>query len=127
MPSPRVFHGDIEDLTKANTHYRKVLFTGANLQLVVMSLEPGESIPLEVHDEHDQFIRVDAGRGCVVADGKEYALKDGVAVVIPAGVHHEVRNTSKKTTLKLYTLYSPPEHRPGLVHRRMPVDRDKHH
>ena len=81
-----------------------------------MTLRPGDEIGSEVHDEHDQFIRVEAGNGKVVLDGKEHALSDGSAVVIPAGVEHNVLNTSSDTPLRLYTLYSPPEHPDGTVH-----------
>jgi mannose-6-phosphate isomerase-like protein (cupin superfamily) len=94
-----------------------VLFTGSHLQLVLMTLQPGEEIGLETHEEHDQFIRVEAGNGTVTLDGARRELSDGVAVVIPAGVEHNVINTSADEPLRLYTLYSPPEHPDGTVHR----------
>lgn len=108
---------DIERDTLANDNFRRVLFTGAHLQLVLMTLQPGEDIGRETHEEHDQFIRVEAGTGTVLLSGEEHPLHDGSAVVIPAGVEHNVTNTSGDEPLKLYTLYSPPEHPDGTVHR----------
>lgn len=108
---------NIESDTLANEDYRRVLFTGRNTQLVLMTLQPGDEIGREIHEEHDQFIRVESGTGTVVLDGQEHALSDGVAVVIPAGVEHNVINTSREERLRLYTLYSPPEHPDGTVHR----------
>jgi len=108
---------DIEKATLENENYRRVLFTGQNLQLVLMTLRPGEEIGKETHEKHDQFIRVEAGAGSVVLNGKTHALADGVAVVIPAGVEHNVINISPRQPLRLYTLYAPPEHAEGTVHR----------
>ena len=108
---------NIEADTIANEDFRRVVFTGPNTQLVLMTLRPGEEIGLETHDEHDQFIRVEAGIGVVVLDGEESALEDGSAVVIPAGTEHNVVNTSDAEPLRLYTLYSPPEHPDGTIHR----------
>lgn len=108
---------NIESATRENTDYRRVLFTGKNTQLVLMSIAPGDDIGLETHDEHDQFIRVEDGTGKAVLDGVEHELADGSAVVIPAGVRHNVINTSRDKPLRLYTLYSPPEHPDGTVHR----------
>ena len=108
---------NIERATLENQDYRRVLFTGRNTQLVLMTLRPGEEIGLEKHAEHDQFIRVEAGKGTAVLDAAEHALSDGIAVVIPAGVEHNIINTSKDAPLRLYTLYSPPEHPDGTVHR----------
>jgi mannose-6-phosphate isomerase-like protein (cupin superfamily) len=108
---------DIEKKTLENDCFRAVLFTGPHAQLVVMSLGPGEEIGLETHDGVDQFIRVEAGEGVAVLDGEEHALRDGSAVVIPAGTKHNVVNRSRREALKLYTLYSPPEHADGTVHR----------
>jgi mannose-6-phosphate isomerase-like protein (cupin superfamily) len=116
----RLMHGyvtNIEEDTVANHDFRRVLFTGPNTQLVLMTLQPGEDIGLETHDGHDQFIRVEAGTGVVLLEGKESALEDGSAVVIPAGTEHNVVNTSDDEPLRLYTLYSPPEHPDGTVHR----------
>ena len=108
---------NIEDDTLKNEDYRRVLFTGRNMQLVLMTLQPGDEIGLETHDEHDQFIRVEEGTGAVILNGEKHSLSDGVAVVIPAGVEHNVVNTSKRDRLRLYTLYGPPEHADGTVHR----------
>ena len=107
----------IERDTLSNEDYRRVLYTGPNTQLVLMTLQPGDEIGREVHAEHDQFIRVEAGTGTVFLGGREHPLSDGVAVVIPAGVEHNVINTSPETALRLYTLYSPPEHPDGTVQR----------
>ena len=108
---------NIERDTSDNEDYRRVLFTGRHTQLVLMTLGPGEEIGTETHEEHDQFIRVEAGSGSVILNGQSYPLGDGVAVVIPAGVEHNVINTSADEPLRLYTLYSPPEHPDGTVHR----------
>jgi len=122
---------NIEKKTLENTCFREVLFTGPHAQLVVMALRPGEDIGLEVHADVDQFIRVEAGHGTAVLDGKELALEDGSAVVIPAGTKHNVINTSANETLKLYTIYSPPEHPDGTVHRTraeaQAYEREHHH
>jgi mannose-6-phosphate isomerase-like protein (cupin superfamily) len=110
------FVTNIEQATLANADFRRVLFTGPNTQLVLMTLAPGEDIGLETHAGHDQFIRVERGAGVVLLSGKRQPLSDGSAVVIPAGVEHNVINTSAAEPLKLYTLYSPPEHADGTVH-----------
>lgn len=107
---------NIEKETLENTYFRKVLFTAPHSQLVVMSLNPGEEIGVEVH-HLDQFIRFEEGEGKVILDGKEYDVKDDDVVVIPEGVEHNVINTSKTNTLKLYTIYSPPEHKDGTIHK----------
>jgi len=106
---------NLEEQTLHNDYFRQVLFTAKHCQLVVMSLLPGEEIGEEVH-ELDQFIRVEAGQGKAVLDGVETAVSDGWAVVIPAGAKHNIINTGSEQ-LKLYTLYAPPEHRDGTVHR----------
>ncbi|HEX6049057.1 MAG TPA: cupin domain-containing protein [Gemmatimonadaceae bacterium] len=108
---------NIERDTLANEDYRRVLFTGPNTQLVLMTLRPGEEIGLETHGGHDQFIRVEAGTGYVELDGDRHELRDGSAVVIPSGARHNVVNTSEREALRLYTLYSPPEHPDGTVQR----------
>jgi mannose-6-phosphate isomerase-like protein (cupin superfamily) len=93
-----------------------VLYTTQRSQLVIMTLQPGEEIGLEKHEGHDQFIRVEAGQGVAILDGERHALEDGVAVVIPAGTEHNVINTSDSEPMRLYTLYTPPEHPDGIVH-----------
>ena len=106
---------NIEGDTLANDDYRRVLYTGPNTQLVLMTLQPGDEIGQETHEEHDQFIRVEAGAGVVLLNGERHTLSDGSAVVIPAGVEHNVLNMSDDAPLRLYTLYSPPEHPDGTV------------
>jgi mannose-6-phosphate isomerase-like protein (cupin superfamily) len=106
---------NIEKASEENNNFRKVLYTAKNSQLVVMSLKPGEEIGEEVHTL-DQFIRVEKGEGKAVLDGIEHEIKDGYAVVIPAGARHNIINTSDEEEMKLYTIYSPPEHRDGVIH-----------
>ncbi len=110
------FIGDIEALTVANTHFRRVLYTGRNLQLVLMTLQPGEEIGAEVHDDRDQFFRVEQGRGTVWIDGVRTDVADDDAIIVPAGARHNVANTGD-APLHLYTLYGPPEHVEGTLHR----------
>jgi mannose-6-phosphate isomerase-like protein (cupin superfamily) len=107
---------NIENDTLENEDFRRVLYTGKNLQLVLMSLRGKEEIGEEVH-ELDQFIRVEAGQGIAILDGVAHRLSDGSVVVIPAGTRHNVINASDTEELKLYTLYGPPEHRDGTIHR----------
>ncbi|HSM57404.1 MAG TPA: cupin domain-containing protein [Candidatus Sulfomarinibacteraceae bacterium] len=108
---------DIEARTLANEYFREVLFTAEHMQLVVMTLQPGEDIGKETHDDVDQFIRVEAGNGKSILDGEENDLTDGSVVVIPAGTEHNVVNSSSSDSLKLYTIYTPPEHPDGTVHK----------
>ena len=107
---------NIEEKTLANNYFRQVLFTAKNSQLVLMALQPGEEIGMEVHPEHDQFFRFEQGEGRVIIDGKESMVKADWAVVVPAGAKHNVINTGKEV-MKLYTIYSPPEHKDGTVHK----------
>ena len=111
------FKTNIEKDTLANKNFRKVLYTSAHSQLVLMSLKPKEEIGLETHPENDQFFRFEAGRGRVEIDGNKYIVKDGDAVVIPAGAKHNVINTSATDELKLYTIYSPPHHKDQIVRK----------
>jgi mannose-6-phosphate isomerase-like protein (cupin superfamily) len=106
---------NIEKETLENENFRKVLFTAKHSQLVVMHLKPSEEIGEETHTL-DQFIRVEAGEGVTVMDGIETSIADGSAIVIPAGTKHNVKNTSETAPMKLYTIYSPPEHRDGTIH-----------
>jgi mannose-6-phosphate isomerase-like protein (cupin superfamily) len=108
------FSGDIERQTLENTNFRKVLYTASHSQLVLMSLKPNEEIGMEVHEENDQFFRFESGEGRVIIDGNEYTVKDGSAVVVPAGAEHNVVNTSGAQELKLYTIYSPAHHKDGV-------------
>jgi mannose-6-phosphate isomerase-like protein (cupin superfamily) len=111
------FVTDIENETLKNTDFRRVLYTGKFSQLVLMSLAPGEEIGAEVHEDVDQFFRFEEGEGIVVIDGVEHAVKDGSAVIVPNGANHNVVNTSKTANLKLYTIYSPPEHQDKVVRK----------
>jgi mannose-6-phosphate isomerase-like protein (cupin superfamily) len=106
---------DIEKATNENKNFRKVLYTAKNSQLVVMSLKPGEEIGEEVHDL-DQFIRIEKGKGMAVLDAVEHKIEDDYAVVIPAGTRHNIINTTNDKEMKLHTIYSPPEHRDGVIH-----------
>jgi len=110
--------GPIEKQTLKNDYFRQVLFTGKHAQLVVMSLKPEEEIGNEVHKNVDQFFRIEQGEATFVLSGKEkHVAKDGDAVIVPAGTYHNVINTSKTTRLKLYTIYSPPNHPDKTVHK----------
>ena len=109
------FKTAIESDAIENTDFRRVLYTSEYSQLVLMSLRPGEEIGLETHQANDQFFRVEKGRGKCVIDGNEYELRDGDAVVVPSGARHNVINISDGEDLKLYTVYSPPHHKDGIV------------
>ena len=110
--------GPIEQQTLKNGYFRQVLFTGKHAQLVVMCLQAGEEIGNEVHAEVDQFFRIEEGEAKFVFNGKEeHLVHDGDAVVVPAGTFHNVINTSKTKALKLYTVYSPPNHPDGTIHK----------
>jgi len=111
------YKANIEKETLKNKNFRKVLYTSAYSQLVLMSLKPKEEIGSEVHEENDQFLRFEGGTGRVVIDDSKYTVKDGDAVVIPAGARHNVINTSATEELKLYTIYSPPHHKDGIVRK----------
>jgi mannose-6-phosphate isomerase-like protein (cupin superfamily) len=109
------FYSKIEQDTLDNDNFRKVLYTGKNSQLVLMSLKPGEDIGLEVHSENDQFFRFEQGIGQVIIDGNQYAVEDGDAIVVPAGAEHNVINLSASEDLKLYTIYSPAHHKDAII------------
>lgn len=109
------FVRDIEESTVKGSDFRRVLYTGKNMQLVLMALKPGEEIGEEVHPDRDQFFRVEKGEGEVSIDGSQTKIKSDVAIIVPAGARHNVRNTGDQP-LKLYTLYAPPEHVDGTVH-----------
>lgn len=108
---------NIEEKTLASDNFREVLYTTERSQLVIMTLKAGEEIGMEHHTGHDQFIRIEEGEGVAILDGERHALTDGVAVVIPAGTEHNVINTSNTSSLRLYSLYMPPEHPHGIVHK----------
>lgn len=107
---------DIEKATKSNDNFRRVLYTAQGMQLVLMALPPGCDIGEEVHPDNDQFFRVDQGEGEVLIDGKTTPISDGFAVVVPRGARHNIINKGKGP-LRLYTLYSPPHHKDGIVHK----------
>ena len=111
----RGFHGDIEQMTMENTDFRHVVYTGAHAQLVLMSLKPGEAIGEETHNGNDQFFRFERGTGRVEIDGNEYQVTDGSAIIVPAGARHNIINTSDTEPLNMYTLYTPPHHKDGIV------------
>lgn len=118
---------NIETETLENEFYRKVLHTGKNMQLVVMNLKPGEDIPKEIHPDIDQFFRVEEGEALIQVDGEEYNLTDDEVFIVPAGAEHYVKNSGEKN-LKLYTIYTPPEHPDGTVHKtKEEADAAEHH
>ena len=110
------FVDDIEKLTEENSDFRRVLYTGHNLQLVVMSINPGEEIGAEVHDDRDQFFRIEAGTGEILIDGVVHTVKADDGIIVPQGAYHNVTATGSEP-LKLYTIYGPPEHIDGTVHK----------
>lgn len=120
------FVQNIEDIVNKNREFRRVLYTAANIQLVVMSLNPKEEIGLELH-ELDQFFRVEEGNGEALLEGLRTEISAGFAILVPAGTKHNIINTGK-VPLKLYTLYAPPNHRDGVVHRtRVEAEKDSEH
>lgn len=110
------FIGNIEDRTEWNQDFRRVLFTGAHVQLVLMAVAPGDELGEEVHPDTDQFFRIEEGKGEVWIDGQRTPVEEDMAIVVPAGARHNLKNTGHKA-LKLYTLYAPPQHPDGTVHR----------
>ena len=109
--------GNIEKETLENKNFRKVLNTTEKSQLVVMAIQAGEDIGMEVHSDIDQFIRIEQGEAMVILDGEETKVKDDFAIVIPAGTEHNIVNISETEVLKLYTIYTPPEHADGTIHK----------
>ena len=122
----RGFCDDIEDLTEENEDFRRVLYTGKHLQLVLMTLQPGEEIGEEVHEDRDQFFRIEEGEGVIEIDGNANPVEDDIAVIVPAGARHNVRNTGDGP-LQFYTIYGPPEHKDGIVHRTKQEAEQRHH
>jgi mannose-6-phosphate isomerase-like protein (cupin superfamily) len=120
------FHANIETLTSDNRDFRRVLYTGKHMQLVLMTLQPGEEIGSEVHDGIDQFFRFEQGEGVVDIDGVENRVGDGSGVIVPSGARHNVRNTGS-VPLRLYTLYGPPEHRDGVTQATKAEAEARHH
>ncbi len=109
------FNANIEKSTLENNNFRQVLYTGKHSQLVLMSLKPKEEIGMETHPDNDQFFRFEKGLGKCIIDGHEYELRDGSAIIVPAGAEHNIINTSETDDLKLYTIYSPAHHKDGVV------------
>lgn len=109
------YHSNIEQDTVNNENFRKVVYTGKHCQLVLMSLKPREEIGHETHDENDQFLRFEGGEGKCFIDDSEYDVTDGFAIIVPAGARHNVVNVSDSEELKIYTIYSPPHHKDGIV------------
>jgi mannose-6-phosphate isomerase-like protein (cupin superfamily) len=107
---------NIEKITEQNKYFREVLYTAENSQLVVMNIKVSEEIGEETHDV-DQFIRCESGTGKAILDGAEHKISNGFVVVVPAGTKHNIINTSSENPLKLYTLYSPPHHKDGKIHK----------
>ncbi len=122
----RGFCDDIEELTEANEDFRRVLYTGEHLQLVLMTLQPGEEIGEEIHADRDQFFRIEEGEGAIDIDGRENRVEDDFAVIVPAGSRHNVRNIGS-APLRLYTLYGPPEHKDGIVQATKAEADARHH
>lgn len=114
----KAYVGSIENQTVENSFFREVIFTGKHCQLVLMSLEPGEDIGYEVHNHVDQFFRIEMGTAKFILNKEEeFIVKDGDAVIVPAGTFHNVINTSDSIPLKVYTVYSPPNHPDGTIHK----------
>lgn len=111
----RGYFANIEEDTIDNNDFRRVLYSGHHMQLVLMSLLPNEEIGMEVHEENDQFFRFEAGNGRVVIDDNSYDVSDGSVIIVPAGAKHNVINLSSSEPLKMYTIYSPPHHKDGIV------------
>ena len=118
---------NIEKVALENDYFRKVLYTAKNCQLVVMSLKPGEEIGEEIHTL-DQFIRCEAGEGKAILDGVTHKISNGISVLVPAGAKHNIINTSTDKPMKLYTLYAPPNHRDGVIHKtKAAAEADEEH
>ena len=127
MATVQGFHDNIEESTIANSNFRKVLYTGKNSQLVLMSLKPKEDIGKETHPDIDQFFRVESGTGKAIINGNEYKITDGFAIVIPAGAEHNIINTGNED-LKMYSIYTPPNHSDGTIHKtKAQAETDKEH
>jgi len=115
------FKANIESVTTHNKKYRKVLFTDKLMQLVVMCLKPGEFIPWETHKSVTQFFRVEGGRGIALVGGQKFMLKEGDSLIVPKGTRHKIIQTGR-APLRMYTIYTPPNHPPGTVHNRQPEE-----
>ncbi len=119
----KVFYENIDTNTIENTFYRKVVYTG-KMQFVYMSLKPLDSIKMEVHQDHDQFFRIEKGIGEAIVNGETFELFDGIGLIVPAGAQHQIKNSSETEDLKLYSIYTPPEHKPGRLDINNPDNPD---
>jgi len=119
------YSANIEQLTIENDNYRRVVYTGPNQQFVIMSIKPNDDIHMEIHKDHDQFIKIEKGTGLATVGNIKYDLKKEVGIIIPAGTKHRIQNTSNTEDLKLYTIYSPAEHPPNLIQLSNPDKPDK--
>ncbi len=119
------FIANIEDLTAKNQNFRKVLYTTKHIQLVVMSIPPMGEIGMEIHEDNDQFLRIESGTGKAIIDGNEQEFSAGYCIIVPAGSEHNIINTSDLDELKIYTVYGPPHHRMDVVHTtKVEADKD---
>ena len=121
------FNANIEQLTLENNNFRKVLYTLQVMQLVLMSLKPGEEIGAEVHPENDQFFRFESGKWKVLIDESVYEVEDGSVIIVPKGSNHNVINTSDTEELKMYTIYTPAHHKDGVIHATKAIAEEAEH
>ncbi len=121
------FNANIEQLTLENNNFRKVLYTLKGMQLVLMSLKPGEEIGAEVHPENDQFFRFESGKWKVLIDESVYEVEDGSVIIVPKGSNHNVINTSDTEELKMYTIYTPTHHKDGVIHATKAIAEEAEH
>lgn len=121
------FNANIEQLTLENNNFRKVLYTLKGIQLVLMSLKPGEEIGAEVHPENDQFFRFESGKWKVLIDESVYEVEDGSVIIVPKGSNHNVINTSDTEELKMYTIYTPAHHKDGVIHATKAIAEEAEH
>ena len=121
------FNANIEQLTLENNNFRKVLYTLKGMQLVLMSLKPGEEIGAEVHPENDQFFRFESGKWKVLIDESVYEVEDGSVIIVPKGANHNVINTSDTEELKMYTIYTPAHHKDGVIHATKAIAEEAEH
>lgn len=121
------FNANIEQLTLENNNFRKVLYTLQGMQLVLMSLKPGEEIGAEVHPENDQFFRFESGKWKVLINESVYEVEDGSVIIVPKGSNHNVINTSDTEELKMYTIYTPAHHKDGVIHATKAIAEEAEH
>jgi mannose-6-phosphate isomerase-like protein (cupin superfamily) len=108
---------NIDEITNQNNFFRKVILTTTHQQLVVMHLNPSEDIGMEAHPTVDQFIKIESGEGIAILNGEEFSFSEGYSITIPAGTNHNIINTSSEKPIKIYTIYSPPNHKDGTIHK----------